>query len=320
MLKNRLMYLCISAAIIPGLLVSAVSADAWAVTDNAGEKSVHIGLRDVHTVTFYLPDSSDNTCLSYNSTEIGNVDNGTLLSSLAIPDTSSMLGFSFQGWYREAGLINSVNTSIPVTDDLTLYAKYTRNNVLMGENSDYYVSSSSVQTVSSSEVYKIGTQTWGTTPSKNAGDKVDLITESGKYVFTYGGSVWTMKRVVPINLSNEVLYNNPDPWTYSGCAVRPWFCGGPSESDDMWGDVLSFDGSGNSEIRIDVKYSKFTLARLDKNNQTWGGKWQQAKDVDFTKDDYGNPARRYTSSSPRCYFWRSSNNSNDSLNFSWGAE
>ena len=200
MRKSKLIFvslLCLSSCLV---VTGSVFAASYAIKDDADDFSIRIKLStDTSDITFHTPLFSDSTCLTY-TTSIGEVSTGALLnSSDDIPDTSSVLSFTFQGWYKEATFVNKVELTDMITEDLDLYAKYTRNNVLFDNVSNFYVSSNDDQTVSSRYLYKVSTQTWGSNPSVGESDKIDLTSASGVYKMTFNSSTWTILRKVGLH-------------------------------------------------------------------------------------------------------------------------
>ena len=181
---------------------------AYAITDNAGTFEITIRTSVTpKTVTFHTPDSADNTCSTFNTTPV-EVEYGQTLTDISssVPNTASFWGFTFSGWYLENTFENSFSNSIAIEDNINLYAKYTRSNVLY-DNSVFYVSSNSDQIVDAQYVYKVATQTWGVTPTTNNENRIDLISSSGIYKFSYS-SDWTILRKIGLNCKDCNWWGN----------------------------------------------------------------------------------------------------------------
>lgn len=200
MKKNKIAAFSFLSAFAIALCTGSVFA-AYYVTDNADSFQVRIrASMEPRSVTFHYPNSGDQTCSTYLIDE-QEVDYGLTLNDIVTPSTASFLGFDFVNWYQENTYENIFTNSTPITTDLHLYAKYTRDDVLF-DGSKFYASSDTVQTVYERYIYKIASQTWGVTPVTNEEDKIDLITTSGLYKLTYSASTWTILRQVGLNAKN----------------------------------------------------------------------------------------------------------------------
>ena len=210
-MKSKLItFSCLSILGI-SLCVGSVLA-AYAVTDNANSFSVTIrATMAPRTVYFHLPDADDNTCSSYDITEV-EADYGDTLTDISVPSTASFLGFSFVNWYQESTFENVFSNSTEITNDIHLYAKYTRSNVLY-DGSVYYASSNSDQTVDAQYIYKVASQTWGVASATTEENKIDLISASGIYKMTYSSN-WTIKRKVGVNAKDYSYWGDANADTY----------------------------------------------------------------------------------------------------------
>ena len=242
------------------VLLSGQVYAAWAVTDNANSFGVTIRVGTTsHQVTFHTPNSNDLTCLTYNTTNV-EADYGDTLNDLSVPSTASFLGFTFGGWYTDSGLTQAFSSSTEITSNIDLYAKYTRSNVLYDGSSTYFVSSNSDQTVNSQYVYKISTQTWGSTPVANNSNKVDLISESGIYKMTYSNSDWKILRKVGFKCNDVSWWGNDSYITYAY---------GQPEDRNGWGDV--YWGGLLSETSATVTSSQPGTVYIDYSMEYIGG-------------------------------------------------
>lgn len=70
----------------------------------------------IHTVTF-------DDCLASTENTVVEVENGTTVARPAEPVCA---GWTFEGWYADASLITPYDFSAPVTGDITLYAKWSK--------------------------------------------------------------------------------------------------------------------------------------------------------------------------------------------------
>lgn len=77
-------------------------------------------------ITLYAGWSEINCAVSFNSNGGTAVDTQTIVngSTAAVPQVPVKEGFTFGGWFSEAGLTNQYNFSAPITGDMTLYAKW----------------------------------------------------------------------------------------------------------------------------------------------------------------------------------------------------
>ena len=244
---------------------------AYAITDNAD--SFNITIRTTmspRTVTFHIPDADDNTCSSYNSTPVEAEYGETLTDiSASVPNTASFLGFIFGGWYLENTFENSFSSSTAIENNIDLYAKYTRSNVLY-DGSVFYASSNSDQTVDAQYVYKVASQTWGVTPATSNENKIDLISASGIYKMTYS-SDWTILRKIGLNAKDCSWWGNDSYVSYVYGTTT-------DQSDDAyghpwWDSTLSTTSVyvNNSdhktgEVYIDYQMTYFGIIRCNPSN------------------------------------------------------
>lgn len=236
------------------LTVGSVFA-AYAITDNAEPFGVQISISsDSKTITFHTPNGGDSSCMAYSTTE-EHIDYGAALNTISIPSTSPFSGFTFQGWYKESTFVNQVLESDTISENLDLYAKYTRSNVLFDGNDTYFMSSDSDQTVNSQYVYKVANQTWGIQYVLNNADKLDLLSASGIYKMTYSTTDWTILRKVGIHANGLT-------WLAGDGALM--YAYGQDSDTGSWGDCywggtlsggISLDG-GTAKGTVYVDYTK----------------------------------------------------------------
>ena len=198
---------------------------AYAVTDNANSFNVSIRATAApRTITFHTPNAEDNSCLNYLTTEV-EAEYGETLEDLTIPNTANFLGFSFVGWYQEATYENPFLTTTNIENDMDLYAKFTRSNVLY-DGASFYVSSDNDQTVNAQYIYKIANQTWGVAPAISDEIKIDLYSGSGVYKMSYS-SDWTILRKVGLNAKDCSWWGDDNYVSYLY---------GTTEDHSDWGD------------------------------------------------------------------------------------
>ena len=231
---------------------------AYAVNDNASSFSIQIKLDSpTRTVTFYTPNSGDSSCQAYTSTPV-EANYGETLNDIDVPATSPFLNFTFGGWYLDNAFTQSFSSSTPIENSISLYAKYTRSNVLYDGTSSFFVSSSSDQTVDSQYLYKVSSQTWGITPTTSEANKVDLISESGIYKMTYASSTWSILRKVGFKA------NDTSWWGNDGCVTYAY--GQPEDrnswTDKYWAGTLSIGSAYVSSTQSGTVYIDYSIPYL----------------------------------------------------------
>lgn len=268
--KVRIVVFSFASLLAFGMVAGHVFA-AYTITDNADELEVTIRTTMAQrTITFHVPNADDSTCSSYNTTVV-NIDYGETLDDISVPNTNPFLGFSFSNWYQEDTFENVFSSSTPIENNIDLYAKYTRNNVLY-DGALYYVSSNSEQIVDAQYVYKIAIQTWGVTPATSNENKIDLISASGVYKMTYS-SDWTILRKI-------ILHSDNVDWLASDGALM--YAYGQDSDTSNWTDVywaatpsingVSLSGK-NATGTVYIDYSKryIGVVRDDDNIQLDNG-------------------------------------------------
>ena len=300
-----------------GLAVSSTFAMSYyAITDNASPFGIAIGLdENMRTVTFHVPDFSDDECKDF-TTVVKHVEYGASIGSEGVPDTSPQYSFTFQGWYSEATYENEVETTDLVSANTNVYAKFIRTAALYdSSNKEYFLSSSSEQTISSRYIYKVSNHVWGSDPSTSDSNKLDLTTASGKYKCSYATNTWTIKRVVGVGLGDGVTW-----WTNDSAKFRLWQFNGLDSLGDTWSGLFTFT-SNKATVEIDYRYRKIIVARISNENvpTDWSNVWNQTVDVNLAEGDCGTGDNQhyYTSSSARLYVWNDKSGNN--YKFGWGA-
>ena len=235
---------------------------AYAVTDNADSFEVTIRTTAApRTITFHMPNVEDNSCLTYSTTEV-EVEYGDTLNDISTPSTASFLGFSFSGWYQEATYENPFSPSTNIENDIDLYPKFTRSNVLYN-GSSYYLSSNNDQIVDGQFIYKINQQIWGVSPTINDEIKIDLHSASGIYKMTYN-SEWTILRKVGLNAKDCSWWGNDNYDSYVYCTTEDH----SSWTDKWWGSTPSTGVYVNSsdhqkaEVYIDYSFTYLGVIRV----------------------------------------------------------
>ena len=237
------------------------AAASYTISDNAGSFGIDISINEQDKkITFYTPDFADTTCLSYTETKATVETGGTISDATVVPSTSPSAGFTFQGWYLEDTFETSFSTSTEILTSITLYAKFTRTNVLFDNNSSYFISSNSDQTVNTRYVYKVSNQTWGTTPTVTQANKIDLLSSSGIYKMSYAGSTWTISRKVGLQCKNNSWWGNDGYLTYLY---------GLNDDHNSWGDKYWQATLGGSTY-VNNSSNKQGYAYIDYNLQYIG--------------------------------------------------
>ena len=267
MKKSKIIIFSLFSLLGISLCTGSVLA-GYFVTDNADSFSVTIrATMAPRTVTFHTPHADDNTCSTYDSTPVQAEYGETLTDiSASVPNTASFLGFSFSGWYLEDTFENSFSTSTPIENNIDLYAKFTRSNVLY-DGTTYYVSSNSDQTVDAQNIYKVASQTWGvaSTASMTNENKIDLISSSGVYKMTYSTN-WTILRKVGLNAKDCSWWGDADAVSYvfgttedHSSWTNIWWGSTPSENNVYVNDSDHKTG----EVYIDYSFSYLGVIRCN---------------------------------------------------------
>ena len=322
-MNNKSRFIVASISILSGVaLLSGQVHAAWAVTDNANSFGVQISVGGMsHQVSFHTPNSGDSTCMSYNTTN-EDADYGQTLNDITVPSTASFLGFDFGGWYTDNAFTQAFSNSTPITSDIDLYAKYTRSNVLYDGTSTYFVSSNIDQTVDSQYVYKIATQTWGITPTKNESDKVDLISESGIYKMTYASSTWTILRKVGVSAKDVWWWGNDSYITYAYGQPEDR---NTSYDDIYWGGLLSTNyatvtSSQTGVVYIDYSIPYIGVGRYSSDKTTISGYIDDSKrPTDYTDHISLDSGYKYTKDSIYLYINPNKDGRNKGHLASWGS-
>ena len=295
---------------------------AYAVGDYADSFSVKIRMSPyMKSVTFHVPNVEDSTCISYSDVVL-QAEYGSVFSDLeSIPSTASFCGFSFVNWYTESTFENVFDNETVISNNLELYAKFVRNNVLYDGISNYFVSESVDHTINSQYVWKVSSQTWGVQYQKAEEDKLNLLSESGIYKTTFANSSWTILRKVGVNCKDL------SSWWGNDNAVS--YVYGQNEDSGLWankhyyGGTLSTSGSHipeneNNVMTTYIDYQKSYLGciRWDPNQSP----------VELANDSnmplyYTKPVSvsGYSATNMYLYVWRNNpNDSNEIPSTSWG--
>ena len=187
--------------------------------------------QNVYTVTF---DSQGGSSVSSSQVTGG--------SKVTKPATPSRSGYTFGGWYKDSGCTNAWNFDIDtVTGDMTLYAKWTKNNNSSGGSGSYTPPTypptverpsegGSTATVSPSRPERGDTVT--VTPRPDAGYEVDKITvtdQNGRPVEVTVGPDGTYTFTQPTGkVKIEVTYKPTQP------AKTPWSNPFADVAEDDW--------------------------------------------------------------------------------------
>lgn len=295
---------------------------AYAVGDYADSFSVKIRMSPtMKNITFHVPNAEDSACISYSDVVV-QAEFGSVFSDLlSIPSTSSFAGFDFVNWYTESTFENVFDDSTVISDNLELYAKFTRSNVLYDGSSNYFISENIDHTINSQYVWKVSSQTWGVQYVKEEEDKLDLLSSSGIYRTTFADSTWTILRKVGVNCKELASWwGNDDAVTYVyGQTVNS----GEWENKHYYGGILSISGShipdnGNNTMMTYIDYQQTYLGCI---------RWNPNQNpVELANDSnmplyYTKPVSldNYSASNLYIYVWRNNpNNSEEIPSTSWG--
>ena len=283
-MRKPLNNLLLAAASVFGLALATGSVyAAYAVDDRASSFSVTIraGEAPKKTITYHLPDSSDNTYTTF-LTDTEDVIEGSTLGSASI-STPSFLGFTFQGWYSDSSFTSPVSDSTAINANTEIYAKYTRPDVLYyytNTHHYYYQSVPSGDTTLTQRYYYTGTQVFGVAGITN-GSTVDMTSASGVYQFSYSSSTYNATRKVGVSKANVSSW-----WTGDG-AVTKLYAFNDSLSLHLWYDI-SFSGNVGYTY-VDPRCGGFIVCRINPSGvaDPWNNMWNQTVDVFLnTLDSY----------------------------------
>ena len=241
---------------------------AYAVTDNADSFNVTIrATMAPRTITFHIPDADDPTCSTYNTTNV-QIEYGETLADITVPNHDSFLGFTFAGWYQESTFENSFANNVAVSNDMDLYAKFTRSQNVLYDGNTFYASSNSDQTVDAQYVYKVSSQTWGVVPATSNENKIDLKSSSGIYKMTYS-SDWTILRKIGLNAKDCSWWGDDGYVSYVFGTTEDH----SSWGNKWWASTISTSGVyvNNSdhktgEVYIDYSLTYFGVIRCNPSN------------------------------------------------------
>jgi uncharacterized repeat protein (TIGR02543 family) len=211
------------------------------------QKAIVIDSSHVVTETTYI--------VSFEENGGSLVDDQTIIDgNLAnIPTEPTQTGFTFAGWYSDAGLTTSYNFSTPVTSAITLYAKWTA----VTTHTVTFVDNGADATVPSQTI--------------NDGETAILPTEPTKTGYTFGGwysdsgltTLYDFDTAVTTDISIYAKWDEVGSVTYS--------------TDLFISEVLDWDGGTNkavelyngtdSPITLDGTY---TIKVNSNDNTTWG--------------------------------------------------
>ena len=295
--------LCIACALLlPITTVSFVHAGAWAVADNASQKSFIIYPGTIkHTITYYLPTAENSSTFTSHTLT---VDDGVNLYDSLSTYTTAVGNYSFDEWHLGTTSFNSdtdkVATTEVVSADMTVYAKYVRPNVLYyyDNSTNNYVYSSTSNVTLNTNTVSVGTRIYSWDGVFDKTD-YDLTSESGKYSFYISGTTWSIKRVVQF----DVQYVSS--WWLSYSAHSQVYLFSPNVgSGDEWTSDITFTNN-IATVEVDSKYTKMILVRLDPNGSGWDNKWNQTVDIMLTGSSSSPYAYSgsYSSTTYKCQVW-----------------
>ena len=126
--------------------------------------------------------------------------------AVTLPTTSTKTGYTFAGWYTDSALTKSAGTSYTPTANVTLYAKWTSNDVKITINKDGSAWSESGMTVT---LYD-GTTATNFTQTVSSGSTATFTTVPNKTYNVYIGKDSNQKTTV-IDSGVDVTVNNNSP-------------------------------------------------------------------------------------------------------------
>lgn len=262
-------------AVAEGDATVTVSDDLYSLTCAVSVSATPV---TTHNVTYYLPDSGDSSQTTFVSDVIPVAENSNLYDALQ-GVTDDILGFEFDSWYESASHFRTDDTDndqisddVTVTSDLTIYAKYVKDNTLYyfnnSDEKDYYLTSSFTEYgIYASSVY-VGTQIYSVRGVE--GVEIQLGSASGVYKLTRNTSDWTILRKVSFGI------NDVSSWWSTG-AYNHIYCFGADGSE--WISNISFTDNIYTGF-FDLKYNGFILTRSDSATGGWSGNvWNQTVDI-----------------------------------------
>ena len=313
--KKALTISIMSLGVFASLLGSAKAYSSF--KQKAKDLEMHIGasLPTMHNVKYYLPDISDTTHKNFIEGNIA-VREGTNLYN-ALQDYAVEINlFSFVNWHSSKDHFRNddptqdivPNTTL-VTEDMTVFAKYTRQNTLYfwdeATKHNYINATTNDKTIGTNTVY-IGD--WIYSYDGVDGVSKDLITNSGIYKLENTGDGWNILRKVTFSVSYV------SSWWYNASAHTHIYYENISSSGGFKTDVALYDHKVTYYFNYDV--NKFVICRSPSSSTDWNQFWNQTFDAFI--DQQGVGSTKYSSSSTVLHAEDSP--SEGKKNYSWRAE
>lgn len=280
-MKKRIALLLVSSGIVFATAFGATSA-SWAVTDNADKFGIKIGINlpvVQHSITYYIPDISDQTFKNYTSATI-TVNDGANLYTVLNDYTGEVNGFNFVNWHESAEHLRSddatqdvIDNTATVTEDMTVYGKFVKSNTFyFYDTTHHYVTSTSNDVTISTKTAYIGDYIYSLDGVE--GHSRDLITDSGIYKLEKTTDSWNILRKVTFGI-NDVSYW----WTGSGAHTHIYY-ENTSGTGNFHKEVAFNDNKVTYYFNYDV--NKFVVCRSPSSSTTWDDFWNQTVDATLT--------------------------------------
>ena len=267
------------------LLGSSFTSAFALTTKGATNVEFDFAAKEKVTITYFVPaPSAENDYLTFEEKSLKAYE-GDSLSSLGFEFNSISGGFSFDSWNTSDDFANETKLSndATVSGNMTLYAKFTRSNVLYFYNEAHnYLTASSGDEILTQQNYYVGVQTYGKYGVE--GEAIDLTSESGIYKFTLNEGNWSCARKLTISIKDVT-------WWDSDGAVSKLWCFGSSSLADAYTDAFTFTDNA-STVYIDASFTGFTFDRLNPGDLTQ--RWNQTIDISLNSD---SGSKKYTKDS-----------------------
>lgn len=285
-MKKRLALVLISSGIIFASAFGATAA-SWAVNDNADSFGVKISVNVPtvqHTVTYYIPDISDQTFKNFTSSTI-TVDDGTNLYTALTDYTGEVNGFNFVNWHESADHFrtdddtqDTIVETTTVTEDITVYGKFVKSNTLYYyDTTHHYVTSTTNDVTISTKTAYVGDYIYSLDGVE--GHSRDLITDSGIYKLEKTTDNWNILRKVSFGI------NDVSSWWTSGAHTHIY-----TENVSGTGSFIKNVAFSSNKVTYYVNYDiiKFVVCRSPSDSTTWSDFYNQTVDALLTSKDTGS--------------------------------
>lgn len=286
-MKKRIALALISSGIIFASAFGATSA-SWAVTDNADKFGVKIGINIPtikHTITYYIPDISDQTFKNYTSASIS-VDEGTNLYTALNNYTGEVNGFNFVNWHESNQHLRTDDTtqdivadSTTVTEDITVYGKFVKSNTFYYyDTTHHYVTSTTNDVTISTKTAYVGDYIYSLDGVE--GHSRDLITDSGIYKLEKTTDNWNILRKVSFGIDSVSSW-----WTGNGAHTHIYY-----ENTSGTGAFKTEVAFSSNKVTYYFNYdvNKFVVCRSPSNSTDWNQFWNQTIDTTLKTQSTGS--------------------------------